>query len=80
MSTKKLEQILKRQPQRLYIALSGGIDSLTLMTLACEVRQEPAIAVHAISAAVPSQATDRCRELVDATTARAACLMRCACS
>lgn len=47
----------------LYIALSGGIDSLTLMRIASDVRSAPTIAVHAVSAAVPAEATARCREL-----------------
>ncbi len=59
----ELQGVLKAQPQPVYIALSGGIDSLTLMTIASRVRTAPTIAMHAISAAVPIEATERCREL-----------------
>jgi len=63
VSALSLQQILSAQELPLYIALSGGIDSLTLMTIAATVRRAPTIAVHAVSAAVPSQATERCRRL-----------------
>ena len=63
MSLEKLERILSLQSDDLYIALSGGIDSITLMTVAAKVRAAPTVAVHAISAAVPTDATVRCREL-----------------
>lgn len=63
MSLEKLERILSLQTDDLHIALSGGIDSITLMTVAAKVRTAPTIAVHAISAAVPGDATNRCREL-----------------
>jgi len=59
----KLEQLLAAKADDLYIALSGGIDSITLMRVAAEVRSAPTVAVHAVSAAVPSEATERCREL-----------------
>lgn len=59
----KLESLLRERSGTLYIALSGGIDSITLMTVAARVRKEPTIAVHAISEAVPEEATVRCREL-----------------
>lgn len=59
----RLSGILSAKQGVLKIALSGGIDSLTLMTVAARVRTEPTIAVHAVSAAVPDEATDRCREL-----------------
>ena len=64
MSSQRLQQILASQTQPVVIALSGGIDSLTLMTVAASVRRsDRTIAVHAVSAAVPQQATDRCRRL-----------------
>ena len=63
MSLEKLEQLLSLQTDDLYVALSGGIDSITLMTVAANVRTAPTIAVHAVSAAVPVEATMRCREL-----------------
>jgi len=59
----KLEQILSAKTDDLYIALSGGIDSITLMRVASEVRSAPTVAVHAVSAAVPAEATARCRDL-----------------
>lgn len=59
----KLEQLLLAQHNDLYIALSGGIDSITLMRVAAEVRAAPTFAVHAVSAAVPTEATERCRDL-----------------
>ncbi len=58
-----LEKILVQRRGDLYIALSGGIDSITLMRVAAEVRSAPTIAVHAVSAAVPAEATARCRDL-----------------
>ena len=64
MSLEKLERILSLQSDDLYIALSGGIDSITLMTVAAKVRAAPTVAVHAISAAVPTDATVRCLSLI----------------
>ncbi len=63
MSLEILEKILFSQANDLYIALSGGIDSITLMSVAAKVRSEPTVAVHAVSAAVPADATMRCRDL-----------------
>lgn len=60
---KKLEKILCQRTDDLYIALSGGIDSITLMRVAAEIRTAPTFAMHAVSAAVPAEATNRCREL-----------------
>lgn len=54
---------LAARPGTLFVALSGGIDSLTLMTIAARVRSAPTIATHAVSAAVPPEATARCRAL-----------------
>lgn len=59
----RLESLLRTRDGTLYIALSGGIDSITLMTVAARVRSAPTIAVHAVSEAVPAEATARCREL-----------------
>ena len=59
----KLRAIVSVPSQTLYVALSGGIDSLTLMTIASSARSAPTVAVHAKSSAVPPEATDRCREL-----------------
>ena len=63
VSLERLEEILSEQTNELFIALSGGIDSITLMSVAAKVRSAPTVAVHAVSAAVPSDATVRCREL-----------------
>lgn len=63
MNKEALENILARRQGELYIALSGGVDSLTLMRVAAAVRSLPTIAIHAVSAAVPAQATTRCRDL-----------------
>lgn len=59
----KLSTLLVEHSRPLTIALSGGIDSITLMTIAHRVRQEPTVAVHAVSPAVPPQATRRCQRL-----------------
>ena len=59
----KLQAVVSVPSQTLYVALSGGIDSLTLMTIASSTRSAPTVAVHARSSAVPPEATDRCREL-----------------
>ena len=59
----KLVQCLQRQ-QPVAIAVSGGVDSLTLAALANRVL--PAIACficHAVSPAVPAEATERVRTL-----------------
>lgn len=45
------------------VAVSGGVDSLTLATLAHRVLGREAHMVHAVSPAVPSAATHRVREL-----------------
>ncbi len=62
-SREVLEKILCQRTDDLYIALSGGIDSITLMRVAAEIRTAPTVAMHAVSAAVPAEATNRCREL-----------------
>jgi uncharacterized protein len=62
-ATKRLSELLANRRGVLKIALSGGIDSITLMTIAHRVRNEPTIAVHAVSPAVPPQATRRCKTL-----------------
>ncbi len=59
----RLCKVLSDKQEVLKVALSGGIDSLTLMKVAARVRTEPTIAMHAVSAAVPLEATLRCREL-----------------
>lgn len=60
---KSLCSLLESLEGPLFIALSGGIDSLTLMTVAARVRSQPTVAMHSVSAAVPVEATERCRTL-----------------
>jgi uncharacterized protein len=48
---------------RLAVAVSGGVDSLTLATLAHRTSSVQAEMFHAVSAAVPAEATARVREL-----------------
>ena len=47
----------------LAVAVSGGVDSLTLATLVCRHLQAPATLFHAVSPAVPGEATERVRAL-----------------
>ncbi|MGP1395774.1 MAG: adenine nucleotide alpha hydrolase [Inquilinaceae bacterium] len=61
-----LRTMLADRPGRLLVAVSGGLDSLTLMAVAARVRSGPTLAVHAVSAAVPPEATDRVRALAAA--------------
>ncbi len=63
--TDQLETALVARPGTLAIAVSGGIDSLTLMAVAARVRRASTVAVHALSAAVPENASDRVRSLAD---------------
>jgi uncharacterized protein len=44
------------------VALSGGVDSLTLAAFALDALKERALLVHAVSPAVPADATARVRE------------------
>lgn len=57
----RLAAALRRHPA-LAIAVSGGVDSLTLATVAHRVMTTPPLMVHAVSAAVPAAATARVRE------------------
>jgi len=59
--TARLVAALHRYPS-LAIAVSGGVDSLTLATVAHRVMTPPPLMVHAVSAAVPPAATARVRE------------------
>jgi len=47
------------------IAVSGGVDSVTLAMYVSRQRQEKIAVFHAVSAAVPKSATNRVRELFD---------------
>lgn len=58
----RLAEVLQRYPA-LAIAVSGGIDSLTLATVALRLMASPPLMMHAVSAAVPAAATARVREL-----------------
>jgi len=57
VSLEKLEQILSLQTDDLYVALSGGIDSITLMTVAANVRTAPTIAVGSYLSWMPENLT-----------------------
>lgn len=58
-----LEALLAGRQGALAIAVSGGLDSLTLMAVAARVRSGDTRAIHAVSPAVPEEATQRVREL-----------------
>ena len=62
----RLRRILRRRPGLLAIAVSGGVDSLTLMSVAARVRSAAVLAVHAVSPAVPPEASQRVRDLAQA--------------
>lgn len=59
--TTRLEHVLTRFP-RLAVAVSGGVDSLTLATIAARTVPD-FMAVHAVSPAVPARASERVREI-----------------
>jgi uncharacterized protein len=59
--TARLIDELRRYPS-LAIAVSGGVDSLTLATVAHRAMSPAPLMVHAVSAAVPAAATERARE------------------
>lgn len=55
-----------RTPARLAVAVSGGVDSLTLAAFAQRARDDNVQAFHAVSPAVPPEATDLVRRFADA--------------
>lgn len=59
----RLQTALNAHDGPLTVALSGGIDSITLMTVAHRLAPQRTRAVHAVSPAVPARATRRCRQL-----------------
>ena len=61
----RLERVLRRYPA-LAIAVSGGIDSLTLATVAQRTMSTAPLMLHAISPAVPATASARVWELAAA--------------
>lgn len=60
---RQLESLLRQRPGPIAVAVSGGVDSLSLMAVAARVCGARAQAVHAVSPAVPAEATARVREL-----------------
>ena len=58
----RLTAVLQEFPA-LAIAVSGGVDSLTLASIAQHAMATPPLMVHATSAAVPAEATTRIREV-----------------
>ena len=54
-------QALLLASRHLAVAVSGGVDSMTLAVAASRWRAMPLIAMHAVSPAVPSAATARVR-------------------
>lgn len=64
-SLQRLRSVLSAYP-RLAVAISGGVDSLTLAAIAHDVLAEKVLLVHACSPAVPQEATKRVKELANA--------------
>lgn len=67
MSKNNIEQVAKRlrELERVAIAVSGGIDSLTLATIAGRYIRGQVKMYHAISPAVPAEATRRVEEMAN---------------
>lgn len=66
-SAEKLERIIEKM-ENVAIALSGGIDSLVLSAICFKVSRKSATKCtmfHAVSAAVPDQATERVRDCAE---------------
>lgn len=64
MTEARLVQFLKGY-DKVAIAISGGVDSMTLSFIAHQALGSAATMVHAISPAVPSAATERVREFAE---------------
>lgn len=62
MSEAALEALLAAEPAAVAIAVSGGVDSMTLAYLAHRTLGGRAVMFHASSAAVPAEATERVRQ------------------
>jgi pyridinium-3,5-biscarboxylic acid mononucleotide sulfurtransferase len=62
----RLTRVLANMPGRLAVAVSGGIDSLTLAAFAHRLAGSRAVMFHAVSPAVPGDATARVERLAAA--------------
>jgi pyridinium-3,5-biscarboxylic acid mononucleotide sulfurtransferase len=66
MTQSRLDAVLSRYP-RLAIAVSGGVDSMTLAHAAHGLGIAELVMIHAVSPAVPSHATERVRGHAEAS-------------